>query len=97
MLERTTSIEQRAVSFKVKSNYINDFKNKFNPQFGDIYDLYTKEEVINSILFGDGKQNKLFEDALGDFIGIAKTNKTLVHEDDEALYSHHAGYTDDEI
>ena len=97
MLERTTSIEQRATSFKVKEGKKEEFKILFNNLFKDYYNLYTKEEIIESKLFGDGKENEIFEDALGDYLAIAYTEKTLVNVDDDALVSHHAGYIDDEI
>jgi hypothetical protein len=48
-------------------------------------------------LFGDGVENEIFRDALGDYLAIAKTDKTLLYEGGEVLKSQHAGYTDDEI
>ena len=58
----------------------------------------TEENVIESKIFGDGIPNELFEDALGDFIAIAEdSNKCLISEGSEALFSQHAGYTDDEV
>ena len=98
MLERTTSIEQRACSFKIKKEYMEEFPRLFNKLFGEYFTLYTKEDVIESKLFGDGEPNELFEPALGDFIAIAdKSNKCLVTDGDEVLVSQHAGYTDDEV
>lgn len=97
MLERTTSIEQRAVSFKVKKENFQDFSTKFNEVFSNDFDLLPKEEVINFKLFGDGIENELFDNAIGDFIAIAKSNKCLLTDGDDELFSHHAGYTDDEI
>lgn len=64
MLERTTSIKQRAVSFKIKQEKIEEFKIKFNEIFGKYFNLYSKEEIIKSKLFGDGDENLLFEDAI---------------------------------
>ena len=98
MLERTTSIEQRAVSFKIKEGFEDIFKEKFNEYFGEYFSLYEKEDVINSNLFGNGKPNKLFYDAIGDFIAIAEdSNKCLLTDGDYALVSQHGGYTLDEI
>lgn len=98
MLERTTSLEQRAVSFKIKEGLKEKFKNKFNELFGEYFTLYEKEDIIESNLFGDGTVNLLFEDAIGDYIAIAETsNKCLVTDGDSVLVSQHAGYTDDEI
>ena len=98
MLDRNISIEQRACSFKVKEEYKNDFEEIFNKNLGKYFDLYTKEEIINSKLFGDGKEHELFDEALGDYIAIAEnSNKCLLEEGDDILKSHHAGYTDDEV
>lgn len=98
MLERTTSIEQRTVSFKVKKEYLGKFVNKFNELFGDYFNIYNKSEILESNIFGYGTPNELFNDAIGDFIAIAESsNKCLIADGDKALFSHHAGYTDDEI
>ncbi len=96
-LLRNTSMEPRAVNFFIKEDKKELFVNLFNKYFGNDFNLYTKEEIINSKLFGDGEENKIFRDELGDFIAIGKTNKTLLYEGSEVLKSQHAGYTDDEI
>lgn len=96
-LEKTTSLEPRAVSFHIKKSKKEEFKELFNSQFSNDFDLYTKEEVINSELFGNGEENTVFEYSLGDFLAIAKTNKAILYEEDDELKSHHAGYTEDEI
>ena len=98
MLEKTTSLEQRAVSFKIKEDYKEQFVKEFNNNFGEDFKLYSKEEIIESHLFGTGKENELFQEAIGDFIAIAEdSNKCIVTEGDEVLKSQHAGYSDDEI
>lgn len=98
MLERTTSLEQRAVSFKVKEGKHQEFLKRFQETLGKYFSIYSKEEIILSGLFGDGKANLLFQSALGDFIAISEnSNKALITDGDEILFSQHAGYTDDEI
>ena len=69
---------------------------QLGPQAVD-FDLYPMTEIIESKLFGDGEENEIFRDALGDYLAIAKTDKTLIYTGDDILNSHHAGYTDDEI
>lgn len=96
-LEKNTSIEPRAVNFFIKENKKQKFEVLFNEYFSNDFDLYTKEDVINSNLFGKGKENEIFRDILGDYLAIAKTNKTLLYGGSEILKSQHAGYTDDEI
>ena len=96
-LERDTSLEPRATTFFVKNEKKEDFQKLFQENFSEYYELYTKEDVIESKLFGDGEENPIFRDALGDYLAIAKTNKTLLSKYDKEFKSHHAGYTDDEI
>ena len=96
-LERNTSLEARAVNFFIKEDKKNRFKELFNNYFKDDFDLYEMKEVIESKLFGDGEENEIFRDALGDFLAIAKSDKTLLYNGGDHLKSHHAGYTDDEI
>ena len=98
MLERTPSLEERAVSFKVKEGMQDKFVKLFSKLFGEHFNLYTKEEIIGSKLFGDGVENPLFKSAIGDFIAIATdSNKALVTKNNSKLFSQHAGYSDDEI
>ena len=96
-LERNTSLEPRAVNFFIKDNKKEEFPEIFNKHFKDDFDLYTKEDVINSKLFGTGAENEVFRDILGDYLAIAKTDKTLLYTGSEILKSQHAGYTDDEV
>lgn len=96
-LERNTSLEPRAVNFFIKENKKQIFKKLFNKYFSNDFDLYDKKEVMESKLFGNGQENPIFKDALGDYLAIAKTNKAILYGGSEALKSQHAGYTDDEI
>lgn len=98
MLERTTSLEQRAVSFKIKKEYKEKFVKEFNKNFDRDFKLYSQSEIIKSHLFGYGDENELFRDAIGDFIAIAEnSNKCIITDGDEVLKSQHAGYSEDEI
>lgn len=98
LLERTTSLEQRSISFKIKEENKDLFEKLFNDYFGAFFKLYKKQEIIDSYLFGDGEQNELFDSAIGDYIAIAEnSNKCILVDGDDLLKSQHAGYTDDEI
>lgn len=96
-LEKNTSLEPRAVNFFIKPDRKELFVKLFDKYFTDDFDLYSMEDVIESKLFGDGNENEIFRDALGDYLAVAKTNKTLLYGGSEILKSQHAGYTDDEI
>ena len=96
-LLRNTSLEPRAVNFFIKPDKKETFEKLFNKYFGEYFDLHKMDDVIKSKLFGDGKENEIFRDALGDYLAIAKANKTLLYTGSTQLKSQHAGYTDDEI
>lgn len=98
MLERTTSLEQRAVSFKIKKGYEEQFVREFNKEFRNDFELYSKAEILESHLFGYGEENELFKEAIGNFIAIAEnSNKCILTDGDNEHKSQHAGYSDDEI
>ena len=96
-LLRNTSLEPRAVNFFIKPDKLEIFPEIFNKYFGEDFDLYKMDDVIESKLFGDGLENEIFRDALGDYLAIGKTDKALLYVGSEPLASQHAGYTDDEI
>lgn len=96
-LKRNTSLEPRATNFFIKDDKKEEFVSLFNKYFSEYFTLYDMEDVINSKLFGDGKENEIFRDALGDYLAIAKSNMDFVYGGSVPLKSQHAGYTDDEI
>ena len=96
-LKRNTSLEPRATNFFIKDDKKEEFVRLFNKYFKDYFNLYSMEDVINSKLFGDGEENEIYRDALGDFLAISKSNKDFIYGGSVPLKSQHAGYTDDEI
>ena len=98
MLERTTSIEQRAVSFKIKKDKKEHFAKEFNQNFGRDFTLYSQSEILEAHLFGEGEENELFKSAIGDFLAIAEdSNKCIITKGDKVVKSQHAGYSEDEL
>lgn len=96
-LKRNTSFEPRNINFFIKDDKKEEFVRLFNKYFGEDFDLYPRDEVIEAKLFGDGEENSIYRDALGDYLAIAKTNKAIIYGGSTPLVSQHAGYTDDEI
>lgn len=98
LLERTTSIEPRAISFKVFDGKKEEFELEFNKYFKDEFWLLNKEEVIESKIFGTGINNIRFEDTIGDYVALAKSDKCIIYSDDTIQFkSMHAGLTDREM
>ncbi len=96
-LKMNTSLEPRATNFFIKDDKKEEFAYLFNKYFSEWFDLYSMDDVINSKLFGDGEENSVYRDALGDYLAIAKSNKSFIYGGSIPLKSQHAGYTDDEI
>ena len=98
MLERTTSLECRCVSFKIKKGQKDNFKELFNKYFENDFKLLTKEEALNNNIFGSGENNIYFKDAVGDFIAIAnESNLALLTEGNSVMKSMHGGNSDREV
>lgn len=98
LLERTISIEPRAVSFKVIENKYEEFILEFNKYFKDDFILLNKKEVIESKIFGTGNNNEYFEEAIGDFVALAKSDKCIIYDENSPIFkSMHAGLTDREM
>ena len=97
-LGRTTWIEGRCCAFKIKEGKEKEFENLFEKYFDKDFILKTKEEVIEEKLFGDGEENKLFRDSLGDYIALAITNRVFRYDERTNVHkSMHAGFTEDEM
>ncbi|MCF0260494.1 MAG: hypothetical protein HUJ54_11610 [Erysipelotrichaceae bacterium] len=84
------------MNFFVKEKRKQKFEALFCKYFSEDFDLYSKDEVIESGLFGEGEENEIFRDALEDYLAAAKTNKTLM-TGFSPFKSHHAGMTEDEL
>ena len=60
--------------------------------------MKSKKEIIDENIFGIGKEHKLFRDSLGDYFGLAISDKFFkysIYSTD--LKSMHAGFTEDEM
>lgn len=96
-LSRDVTLEPRAPMFFVKPGREAEFEAAFRKHLGDDFELMPCDEVISSELFGDGEENPIFRESLGDYLAVATGNKALLNEYGRELASHHAGGTADEI
>ncbi len=99
MLERNPSNDARCITFKVKNEYYNEFPTYFNSKYNDIYTLYKKEDFIKNGFLGNSNNiNPKIDDFLGDYIGVAISDKYFRYNPiSEIFKSHHAGMTEDEM
>lgn len=98
MLVRPVAIENRATCFYVKDNVKDQFAEEFNKIFGDDFLLFTKHEIMEQKLFGDGEKHPKFEEFIGDFIAIAIADIGIAYNHESMQFvSHHAGLTENEM
>ncbi len=97
-LLHTTSIDSRASMMFVKHEKKALFEKLFQNYFKKDFVLLSKEEIIQSSIFGIGKGHKLFKSCLGDYIAIAIKNKNIKYKrNGKELLANHAGLTKEEI
>ena len=77
-LKRLPSIESRALSFFVKDDKKDEFREEFFKFFKDEFLLLTKEEVIKSDIFGSGVTHSKFKDFIGDYLAISTGKKSIL-------------------
>jgi len=98
MLKRTTTLESRATGIKLKNKkLLSEFKRQFDVCLRDDFHLLSREEVMNSKLFGENP-NEYLMDTVGDYLLIAKGDKVINYDDMSPIFkASHAGLTTDEI
>ena len=98
-LVRMPSIEPRALNFFVKEEKRSQFEREFNKEFGSKFFLWTREQVLDSKLFGPGAEHQNFRGMLGDYLAIAVDDLSIYTTREEADYfvGVHAGLTEDEM
>ena len=100
LLDKPLTLEKRTPSFFIKENKQNEFKELFNKYYGDYFELLSKQEVINTKLFGEGEPAPRVFDVFGDFVAISKREYGLIAskelKDLDLFKGHHAGGTEEE-
>ena len=98
-LVRLPSIEPRALNLFVKEDKKVQFEYEFLQEFGDKFLLWTKQKVLDTHLFGTGKEHTYFRDMLGDYLAIAIDDLSIYNTGEEAEHfiGVHAGLTEDEM
>lgn len=97
MLECPPSIEARALAFFVKPGRKAAFEEAFRARFGEEFLLFSREEAVQSGLFGPGVPHPRFRDSLGDYLAAATGNTALFLRHDQAFRGFHAGLTKKEM
>ena len=98
LLKGTTGIDSRAASFRLKEGKEKEFEKEIKKVIKDDFLLLNKEEIIQNKVFGDGIENQLFKDGIGDYMAIAISDKAIRYSDKHGKFkSSHAGITEDEV
>ena len=97
-LLRNLSLEKRCANFFIKEDKKEEFVQLFNEKYGKHYELYTKQQVLDMEIFGEGKMDDNVSRFIGDFVGIATDEYTLKDKEDSFAHkAHHAGSSLDEL
>ena len=96
---KPVSMEHRCPTFFVKEDRKEEFKNLFQKYFGEHFDLYSKQEVLDKKLFGEGNPNKYFDMFIGDFLAVSKDKYCIIDSrgNDALIKGRHAGGTKEEM
>lgn len=97
MLKRKPSIEPRSTNFFVKTGYKRAFKKRFNNRYGHAFKLFSKKELMQAKLLGDGIIHPKTNDCLGDYIAIAISDSMFNMKEKSLFKAHHAGLTKAEM
>ena len=90
------AIEARAATFVVKEGKEKDFLSYYENNLKEHYDILTKQEAIDSELFGKTKDNSWLDKLLGDYILIAIGKYSFENFKDDPMIATHAGGTQEE-
>ena len=70
----------------------------FKRYFENDFILKTRNEIIDEKILGDGVNNKLLEESIGDFVALGVTDKYFRYCNYSINFkSMHAGFTEDEM
>lgn len=95
--ERLPSIEPRATNFFIKDTHHTQFKTLFNQHFNGKFKLYSKQELLNSGLFGQGQEHPMISSFIGDYFSVAIKEYMFTLSNKKIYKGHHAGLLEDEM
>jgi hypothetical protein len=99
-LSRRPSIEARALSCPIKDGMHKQFEEAFNKAFKDCYILFTKQQVLDKLLFGSGMPNARSLDFIDDYLAVATDSTSIDYcppADHLIFKAAHAGMTKEEM
>ncbi len=101
LLDKPISFEKRTPNFFVKEGKQEQFAILFNKYYGRYFKLFSKQEVLDNELFGEGFINPKAVSFIGDYIASSISKYTLYASKEmkevQLFKGHHAGMTEDEL
>lgn len=91
------SVESRALTFFIKEDEHEKFKQLFEKYFQPGFLLLKKEELYESNLLGYGIKHEMLDSFIGDYTAISISNKAIQVTHGRPFLAHHAGLTEEEI
>jgi hypothetical protein len=91
------AIEPRATTFFIKDDEKENFETMFEQKFGQYFELFTKEQFMQSGFLGFGKKHQLVDESMGDYMAIAKDHYYFELSDQKKHVAHHAGLSQEEM
>ena len=90
-LRHVPTLEPRTIAFHVKEGREAEFEELFRKEYGDVFRLFTHQEVLDYELFGDGAAFPRFEEFIGDYLAVAETYTEMDYRKQHKVKGSHAG------
>ena len=101
LLRRPISFEKRTPNFFIKDGKEEEFKKLFKEYYGSYFKLFSKQEVLDNELFGEGTPNPKALQFFGDFIATGIKEYGIYASKEmkkpNTFKGNHAGMTKDEL
>lgn len=89
--EHEPALEPRTIAFYIKKEKRDEFTARFQQTFGHDYHLYTKAEVLAGKFFGEGVPFARYEEFIGDYLAVGKSDLQLYYKKGKGKKGDHAG------
>ena len=90
-LRQAPTIEARAVSFYIRPEKKDEFREYFRRKFRNAFLLIDHDTVLNSGWFGKGDKHPMMDDFIGDYLAVALTHLQLDYIRGKDTRGNHAG------
>lgn len=94
--EHLPALEPRTIGFYIREEKKEFFVRRFMEVYGHDFDLYTKKEVFEKQIFGNGETHERLSEFTGDFVAIAKGTVSLTYHNSKTVKGDHAGGLEEE-